>query len=1164
MPVKKKTRAVTRKAPAKVSQAAEGFVQLDGLEMYRIPDVDRMPPFLMSVVSDSDHWMFVSSTGGLTAGRVDEDQSLFPYTTDDELHLGAGVTGPVTLLRIGGAAGKPGTLWEPFTDPIKPQGVQRNLYKSVLGNIVVFEEIHPALGLTFRYRWANSEAFGFVRTSTLLRHDGKAPVKVEVLDGLLNLLPSGVGWFTTARFGCLMNAYMRNEVDPETSLGMFAMTATMSDRAEPSEALRTTVAWATGLPAMKVVLSAAACRSFREGRPVDAQPVVKGRRGAYMVNAKFTLAGGKAKRWHLAADVRLGHLEVGRLRAKLRDSVAIDQQIEESLAAGSENLFRSVAAADGLQVSADRKATAHHFANVLFNIMRGGVFLQNYDLPGADFAGFVRDRNHAVYAAHEEFLKGLPQTVNYQHLVRDVEARNDTDLLRLAYEYLPLTFSRRHGDPSRPWNRFAIHLKNPDGSRRLAYQGNWRDIFQNWEALCLSYPGFIESVIAKFVNASTMDGFNPYRLSQAGIDWETPEHNVPWTNLGYWGDHQIIYMLKFLEHSRRYHPGLLEQLIDRPVYAYANVPYRIKPYADILKDPRNTVLYDWDASKLVDERVKTMGSDGRLVLGADGRVYHVTLAEKMLVSALAKISNLVTDGGIWLNTQRPEWNDANNALVGNGISVVTLGYLRRFLAFSIDLLGKAASQRLEMSAEVIDWCEQVFHVLHRNRALLTQPTLRDDQRKMILDGLGAAFSEYRQKVYPNGFSGRRTYDLSRVVELFRISLDYVDHSLKANRRPDRLYHSYNLLDLSADGREAAVGRLYEMLEGQVSALSSGEISAEETLKVLQALRKSRMYRPDQDSFILYPDRQLPGFIEKNRVPAKAVKASPLMTGLIEAGDTRVIARDAMGQYRFNSDFHNAHDLRAALDAVAKDPRWSSLAAAGSAGVLEVFEQVFDHRSFTGRSGTMYGYEGLGCIYWHMVAKLLLAVQETTFRAAKEGQPAATVRKLAEAYYQVRTGLGFNKTAAGFGAFPTDPYSHTPGHAGAQQPGMTGQVKEEVITRMGEMGITVEGGQLVLNPLLLRPSEFTSERTEWSYLDVGGKMQTLALCPGMLAFTFCQVPILFEKVANNANMVITMADGSQVTEEGLRLDARTSAMIFERTGQVREVFACIPAATMILE
>ena len=34
-----------------------------------------------------------------------------------------------------------------------------------------------------------------------------------------------------------------------------------------------------------------------------------------------------------------------------------------------------------------------------------------------------------------------------------------------------------------------------------------------------------------------------------------------------------------------------------------------------------------------------------------------------------------------MNTQRPEWNDANNALVGNGVSMVTFYYLRRFLVY---------------------------------------------------------------------------------------------------------------------------------------------------------------------------------------------------------------------------------------------------------------------------------------------------------------------------------------------------------------------------------------------------------------------------------------------------------------------------------------------------
>ena len=86
------------------------------------------------------------------------------------------------------------------------------------------------------------------------------------------------------------------------------------------------------------------------------------------------------------------------------------------------------------------------------------------------------------------------------------------------------------------------------------------------------------------------------------------------------------------------------------------------------------------------------------------------------------------------------------------------------------------------------------------------------------------------------------------------------------------------------------------------------------------------------------------------------------------------------------------------------------------------------------------YEGLGSIYWHMVSKLLLAVQENIFKAQKLGDK-ENAAKLIESYYKVRSGLGYNKTPELYGAFPFDPYSHTPSGQGAKQPGMTGQVKE---------------------------------------------------------------------------------------------------------------------------
>ena len=65
------------------------------------------------------------------------------------------------------------------------------------------------------------------------------------------------------------------------------------------------------------------------------------------------------------------------------------------------------------------------------------------------------------------------------HLKSIAQSDEDKNFKRLCYEYLPLKFSRRHGDPSRPWNKFSINTRNEDGSKILDYQGNWRDIFQN-------------------------------------------------------------------------------------------------------------------------------------------------------------------------------------------------------------------------------------------------------------------------------------------------------------------------------------------------------------------------------------------------------------------------------------------------------------------------------------------------------------------------------------------------------------------------------------------------------------------------------------------------------------------------------------------------------------
>ena len=246
-----------------------------------------------------------------------------------------------------------------------------------------------------------------------------------------------------------------------------------------------------------------------------------------------------------------------------------------------------------------------------------------------------------------------------------------------------------------------------------------------------------------------------------------------------------------------------------------------------------------------------------------------------------------------------------------------------------------------------------------------------------------------------------------------------------------------------------------------------------------------------------------------------------------------------------------------LDRLALAPQWSELVATDRERVHDVFEAVFSHKTYTGRSGTMYGYEGLGCIYWHMVSKLLLAVQENALSAFDQQTSQSMVEALVDSYYLVRGGLSSDKTPGEYGAFPTDPYSHTPKHAGAQQPGMTGQVKEEVLTRRGELGVRVLDGRVRFQPVLLRRREFLDTESDFSYINLSGEEKTITLPAGSLAFTVCQVPVVYRLSDGDLSIKLTRADGQVIPADQAGLDTETSISLFQRTGDVTRIDVEIP-------
>ena len=287
------------------------YLKIDNEYYYKIANSNLMRPFFMSIVSDSNHWMFISSNGGLSAGRKDSDHSLFPYYTDDKITEGAEITGSKSIFRIR----KNGQLfvWEPFS--IRYQHayqISRNLYKNAISNKIIFEEINHDLNLTFKYQWSSSNIYGFVKTSTLINH-GSESLAIELVDGIQNILPYGVGADLQNRVSNLVDAYKRSELHSESGLGIFALSAKIVDKAEPSEALKANTVWSLGISFPMYLLSSLQLDNFRNGLQLTNETDIKAEKGAYFVATSIDLAPNSERSWHIVANVNQDHTGITEL-----------------------------------------------------------------------------------------------------------------------------------------------------------------------------------------------------------------------------------------------------------------------------------------------------------------------------------------------------------------------------------------------------------------------------------------------------------------------------------------------------------------------------------------------------------------------------------------------------------------------------------------------------------------------------------------------------------------------------------------------------------------------------------------------------------------------------------------------------------------------------------
>ena len=476
--------------------------------------------------------------------------------------------------------------------------------------------------------------------------------------------------------------------------------------------------------------------------------------------------------------------------------------------------------------------------------------------------------------------------------------------------------------------------------------------------------------------------------------------------------------------------------------------------------------------------------------------------------------------------------------------MVTLYHIRRFISFCKNLFAQKEDSEVDVNKPLRVLFTDLNETFNSNEL----NNLSNSQRRDVMDKLGVAGETYRNSVYSVNIEEYDTIAKEDIDSFFDNVLRVIDKTIERNRREDGLYHSYNIINIRNAG--VSIDYLDPMLEGQVAVLNSQYLSTSATCDVLDALKSSAMYRPDQYSYTLYPDKQLPIFIKKNYIPHEYVLKSKFLQELLDNNDRSIIEKDIYGDYHFNKDFNNAESLKRALDKYKKSNIVDLLLLDYSI-ILEAFEEVFQHKYFAGRSGTFYGYEGLGSIYWHMVSKLLLATQESIIDGIDQGITKTEFGRLVQHYYDIRAGIGINKSPEVYGAFPTDAYSHTPGNAGAQQPGMTGQVKEDVINRWAELGVKVNEGKISFAPYFLSDGEYLNKEEKYHYFDLNGKEQEIEMNSGSLAFTYCGVPVKYA-LGSKQQISMEFKNGSSEVIMGNTLSKEISEHIFSRNGEVQRI------------
>ena len=106
----------------------------------------------------------------------------------------------------------------------------------------------------------------------------------------------------------------------------------------------------------------------------------------------------------IIANVNQNHSSIAKLSRQIREELSLIDIVNDDINIGTKRLVELNSASDAIQITSDNLKDTRHFANTLFNIMRGGIFDNNYQIEKWDFKNYLEQANTKVAFTHEEII----------------------------------------------------------------------------------------------------------------------------------------------------------------------------------------------------------------------------------------------------------------------------------------------------------------------------------------------------------------------------------------------------------------------------------------------------------------------------------------------------------------------------------------------------------------------------------------------------------------------------------------------------------------------------------------------------------------------------------------------------------------------------------------